>query len=158
MRTYKEAGVDIEAGEDLVRRIKSRVRSTFTRDVLTDIGAFGAFYRADFKGIRKPVLVSSVDGVGTKLKIAFALNRHHTVGQDLVNHCVNDILVCGAKPLFFLDYLATGSSHQSSPLKSLKGLSRRAKRMPARSLEGKPLKCLDFTLRGSMILLAQSLG
>jgi phosphoribosylformylglycinamidine cyclo-ligase len=108
MRTYKEAGVDIEAGEDLVRRIKSRVRSTFTPNVLTDIGAFGAFYRADFKGIRKPVLVSSVDGVGTKLKIAFALNRHHTVGQDLVNHCINDILVCGAKPLYFMDYFATG--------------------------------------------------
>jgi phosphoribosylformylglycinamidine cyclo-ligase len=108
MKTYKEAGVDIQAGEDLVRRIKARVRSTFTPNVLTDIGAFGAFYRADFKGIRKPVLVSSVDGVGTKLKIAFAMNRHHTVGQDLVNHCVNDILVCGAKPLYFLDYFATG--------------------------------------------------
>lgn len=108
MKTYKDAGVDIEAGEDLVRRIKRRVRSTFTPQVLTDIGAFGAFYRADFKGIRKPVLVSSVDGVGTKLKIAFEMNRHHTVGQDLVNHCVNDILVCGAKPLYFLDYFATG--------------------------------------------------
>jgi phosphoribosylformylglycinamidine cyclo-ligase len=108
MKTYKEAGVDIEAGEDLVRRIRARVRSTFTPNVLTDIGAFGAFYRADFNGIRKPVLVSSVDGVGTKLKIAFAMNRHHTVGQDLVNHCVNDILVCGAKPLYFLDYFATG--------------------------------------------------
>lgn len=108
MKTYKEAGVDIEAGEDLVRRIKTRVRSTFTPNVLTDIGAFGAFYRADFKGIRNPVLVSSVDGVGTKLKIAFAMNRHHTVGQDLVNHCVNDILVCGAKPLYFMDYFATG--------------------------------------------------
>ena len=108
MKTYKDAGVDIEAGEDLVRRIKTRVRSTFTPNVLTDIGAFGAFYRADFKGIRNPVLVSSVDGVGTKLKIAFAMNCHHTVGQDLVNHCVNDILVCGAKPLYFLDYFATG--------------------------------------------------
>lgn len=108
MKTYKEAGVDIDAGEDLVRRIKKSVRSTFTPNVLTDIGAFGAFYRADFKGIRKPVLVSSVDGVGTKLKIAFAMNRHSTVGQDLVNHCVNDILVCGAKPLYFLDYFATG--------------------------------------------------
>ncbi len=108
MKTYRDAGVDIEAGEKLVQKIKARVRSTFTPNVLTDIGAFGAFYRADFKGIRKPVLVSSVDGVGTKLKIAFALNRHHTVGQDLVNHCVNDILVCGAKPLYFLDYFATG--------------------------------------------------
>jgi phosphoribosylformylglycinamidine cyclo-ligase len=106
--TYKDAGVDIEAGEDLVRRIKAEVRSTFSRHVLADIGAFGAFYRAEFKGIRRPVLVSSVDGVGTKLKIAFAMNRHDTVGQDLVNHCVNDILVCGAKPLYFLDYFATG--------------------------------------------------
>ena len=108
MKTYKDAGVDIKAGEELVRRIKRRVRSTFTPNVLTDIGAFGAFYRADFKGFRKPVLVTSVDGVGTKLKIAFAMNRHETVGQDLVNHCVNDILVCGAKPLYFLDYFATG--------------------------------------------------
>lgn len=105
--TYKNAGVDVLAGEQLVRHIKRRVRSTFTRNVLADIGSFGAFYRASFPGIRKPVLVTSVDGVGTKLKIAFALNRHDTVGQDLVNHCVNDILVCGAKPLYFLDYFAT---------------------------------------------------
>jgi len=108
MTTYKESGVDIDAGEELIRRIKKPVHSTFNRNVLTDIGMFGAFYRADFKGIKKPVLVSSVDGVGTKLKIAIALNRHNTIGQDLVNHCVNDILVCGAKPLYFLDYYATG--------------------------------------------------
>jgi phosphoribosylformylglycinamidine cyclo-ligase len=108
MATYKESGVDIDAGESLIKRIKNPVRSTFNRNVLTDIGMFGAFYRADFKGIKKPVLVSSVDGVGTKLKIAIAMNRHNTVGQDLVNHCVNDILVCGAKPLYFLDYYATG--------------------------------------------------
>jgi phosphoribosylformylglycinamidine cyclo-ligase len=108
MTTYKDSGVDIDAGEDLIRRIKKPVRSTFHKNVLTDIGMFGAFYRANFKGVKKPVLVSSVDGVGTKLKIAIAMNRHNTVGQDLVNHCVNDILVCGAKPLFFLDYYATG--------------------------------------------------
>ena len=108
MATYKESGVDINAGEELVRRIKKPVRSTFDRNVLADIGMFGAFYRADFKGMKKPVLVSSVDGVGTKLKIAIMMNRHDNIGQDLVNHCVNDILVCGAKPLFFLDYYATG--------------------------------------------------
>lgn len=108
MTTYKDSGVDIDSGEELVRRIKKPVRSTFNKDVLADIGLFGAFYRAKFKGIRRPVLVSSVDGVGTKLKIATAMNKHDTVGQDLVNHCVNDILVCGAKPLFFLDYYATG--------------------------------------------------
>ena len=109
MATYKESGVDIDAGEELIRRIKKPVRSTFNRCVLADIGMFGAFYRADFKGFKNPVLVSSVDGVGTKLKIAHMLNRHNTVGQDLVNHCTNDILVCGAKPLFFLDYYATGN-------------------------------------------------
>ncbi len=108
MTTYKQSGVDITAGEELVHRIRPRVRSTFNRNVLTDIGLFGAFYRATFPGYKRPVLVSSVDGVGTKLKIAFALNRHETVGQDLVNHCVNDILVCGARPLYFLDYFATG--------------------------------------------------
>ncbi|HEY6951891.1 MAG TPA: phosphoribosylformylglycinamidine cyclo-ligase, partial [Bacteroidota bacterium] len=108
MTTYKEAGVDIDAGEELVRRIRKPVRSTFNRNVLADIGLFGAFYRADFKGYKRPVLVSSVDGVGTKLKVAIDANRFDTVGQDLVNHCVNDILVCGATPLFFMDYYATG--------------------------------------------------
>jgi phosphoribosylformylglycinamidine cyclo-ligase len=108
MTTYKDSGVDIDAGEDLVRRIRKPVRSTFDKNVLADIGLFGSFYRADFKGIKKPVLVSSVDGVGTKLKIAIGLKKYDTVGQDLVNHCVNDILVCGAKPLYFMDYYATG--------------------------------------------------
>lgn len=108
MTTYRDAGVDIDAGEELVRRIKKPVRSTHNANVLSNIGMFGAFYRAQFKGIKKPVLVSSVDGVGTKLLVAIMTNRHETVGQDLVNHCVNDILVCGAKPLFFLDYYATG--------------------------------------------------
>jgi phosphoribosylformylglycinamidine cyclo-ligase len=108
MTTYKDSGVDINAGEELVRRIKKPVRTTFNDNVLADIGMFGAFYRANFQGFKKPVLVSSVDGVGTKLKIAIAMDRHDTIGQDLVNHCVNDILVCGAKPLFFLDYYATG--------------------------------------------------
>ncbi|MBI4418534.1 MAG: phosphoribosylformylglycinamidine cyclo-ligase [Ignavibacteriales bacterium] len=111
--SYKEAGVDIDAGEELVRRIKTGVRSTFSRHVLADIGMFGGLFRASFGNIHRPVLVSSVDGVGTKLKVAFAMNRHHTVGQDLVNHCVNDILACGAKPLFFMDYFATGKLNPS---------------------------------------------
>ena len=109
MTTYKDSGVDIDAGEELVGRIKKPVRSTFNRNVLTDIGLFGSFYRADFKGYKLPVLVSSVDGVGTKLKVAVEMNRYDTVGQDLVNHCVNDILVCGATPLYFMDYYATGA-------------------------------------------------
>lgn len=108
MLTYKQAGVDIDAGEETVDRIKPLVRSTFTPRVLTDIGMFGAFFDAKFPEYEHPVLVSSVDGVGTKLKVAFMTNRHSTVGQDLVNHCINDILVCGAKPLYFMDYFATG--------------------------------------------------
>ncbi|MGA2298313.1 MAG: phosphoribosylformylglycinamidine cyclo-ligase [FCB group bacterium] len=106
--TYKKAGVDIEAGDETVRRIKPLVRSTFNSNVLTDIGLFGGFYDAQFSDYVHPILVASTDGVGTKLKIAFLTNVHNTVGQCLVNHCVNDILCCGAKPLFFLDYFATG--------------------------------------------------
>jgi phosphoribosylformylglycinamidine cyclo-ligase len=108
MTTYRDAGVDIDAGEETVRRIKPIVRRTFTPGVLQGIGAFGAFFEPDFTGYEKPVLVSSVDGVGTKLKVAFLAGKHDTVGQDLVNHCVNDIAVCGATPLYFLDYFATG--------------------------------------------------
>lgn len=107
--TYKTAGVDIEAGEETVNRIKPMVRSTFNSRVLADIGGFGGLYDVSFlKEYKQPVLVSSVDGVGTKLKVAFMAERYDTVGQDLVNHCVNDIAVCGAVPLFFMDYFATG--------------------------------------------------
>jgi phosphoribosylformylglycinamidine cyclo-ligase len=106
--TYKTSGVDIEAGDETVKRIKPLVRSTFNDKVLSDIGLFGGFYDAKFSEYEHPVLVASTDGVGTKLKIAFAMDKHNTVGQCLVNHCVNDILACGAKPLFFLDYFATG--------------------------------------------------
>ncbi len=106
--TYKSAGVDIEAGEETVDRIKPLVKSTFNENVLSEIGHFGGLYSAKFEGYSEPVLVASTDGVGTKLKIAFAANKHNTIGQCLVNHCVDDILACGAKPLFFLDYFATG--------------------------------------------------
>ncbi len=104
---YKTSGVDIDAGNETVRRIKSLARGTFTPGVLSSIGSFGGLFRLG-DGYKDPVLVSSADGVGTKLKVAFMTGRHGTVGQDLVNHCVNDILVQGAEPLFFLDYLATG--------------------------------------------------
>ena len=105
---YKAAGVDIDAGNETVRRIRTLARSTFTPGVLSDIGSFGGLFRLDPGKYRDPVLVSSADGVGTKLKVAFLAKRHDSVGVDLVNHCVNDILVQGAEPLFFLDYLATG--------------------------------------------------
>jgi phosphoribosylformylglycinamidine cyclo-ligase len=106
--TYRDAGVDIDAGEKAVQMMKAHVRATFTPAVLADLGTFGAMYAPDLAGVVVPVLVSSADGVGTKLKVAFLADRHTTVGQDLVNHCVNDILVQGARALFFMDYFATG--------------------------------------------------
>ncbi len=106
--SYKDSGVDIEAGEKTVDKIKEIVKSTFNKNVLSGIGHFGAFYEMDFKKYDNPVLVSSVDGVGTKLKVAFMMNKHNTVGQDLVNHCVNDIAVGGAIPQYFMDYMAFG--------------------------------------------------
>src|SRR5688572_5862928 len=105
---YKASGVDIDAGHEAVRRIRGLARSTFTKGVLSDIGSFGGLFRLDLSRVTDPVLVSSADGVGTKLKVAFMTGRHDTIGADLVNHCINDILVQGAEPLFFLDYLATG--------------------------------------------------
>jgi len=105
--TYKKAGVNIEEGEKAVRDIREKVRSTHNHNVLTDLGGFGGMYLLEKNKYEQPVLVSSTDGVGTKLKIAFLMDKHDTVGEDLVNHCVNDIAVGGAKPLFFLDYFAT---------------------------------------------------
>lgn len=104
--TYRDAGVDIDAGMETVRRMKDAVRSTYTDSVLTDVGSFGGMFKM-VAGYEDPVLVSSIDGVGTKVKIANAMNKHNTIGKDLVNHCIDDILVQGARPLFFLDYFAT---------------------------------------------------
>jgi phosphoribosylformylglycinamidine cyclo-ligase len=105
---YKASGVDIDAGNETVRRIRGLARSTFTPNVLSDIGSFGGLFRFNAGSLQDPVLVSSADGVGTKLRVAFLAGKHDTVGEDLVNHCVNDILVQGAEPLFFLDYFGTG--------------------------------------------------
>jgi len=120
---YKSAGVDLQAGDETVNRIKSYAKSTFNKNVLTGIGLFGAFYEPDFSGYKNPVLVSSVDGVGTKLKVAFMMDKHDTVGQCLVNHCVNDIAVGGAKPLFFLDYMAFGKLNPDVAEQIIKGFS-----------------------------------
>jgi phosphoribosylformylglycinamidine cyclo-ligase len=104
-KAYARAGVDIDLGNRLKRKIQGLVRQTHGPEVLGKVGGFGGLFAPNFAGIREPVLVSSVDGVGTKLKVAFALDRHDTVGADLVNHCINDIAVLGARPLFFLDYI-----------------------------------------------------
>jgi phosphoribosylformylglycinamidine cyclo-ligase len=124
--TYSQAGVSIEEGEKTVDSIKGAARRTFSKNVLTGIGSFGAAYR--LTGYKKPVLISSADGVGTKLKVAFAANRHDTVGECLVNHCVNDIMVQGAEPLFFLDYFAMGELDSRVAASVISGIARGCER------------------------------
>ena len=112
-KAYASAGVDVDLGNQLKRNIQQLVRQTHGAEVLGKIGGFGGLFRAQFRDMREPVLVASIDGVGTKLKIAFAMNKHDTVGADLVNHCVNDIAVVGARPLFFLDYIGCENSSRA---------------------------------------------
>ena len=108
--SYKAAGVDVVAGYEAVKLMKPHVESTFTKGVIGTLGGFGGLFAPDFKGMQEPVLVSGTDGVGTKLKLAFLMNKHDTIGIDCVAMCVNDIACCGAKPLFFLDYIAVGKN------------------------------------------------
>jgi phosphoribosylformylglycinamidine cyclo-ligase len=122
--TYRDAGVDIDAANEAVARIKTHVRSTFTPGVLSDVGSFGGMFSLAAGGTySEPILVASIDGVGTKLKVAIQVGKHDTIGRDLVSHCVNDILVQGAKPLFFLDYFATGKLSPSVVEDIVKGLA-----------------------------------
>ena len=123
-KTYASAGVDVDLGNKLKRRIQSLVRQTHGPQVLGKIGGFGGLFRADFRSLRDPVLVASIDSVGTKVKIAFAMNRHDTVGADLVNHCVNDIAVLGARPLFFLDYIGAERLEPNVFKQLLRGFAR----------------------------------
>jgi phosphoribosylformylglycinamidine cyclo-ligase len=123
---YRDAGVNIDEADRAVSSIKKFARQTFTKGVLTEIGSFGAMYQ--LAGYRKPVLVSSADGVGTKLKVAFLTGRHGTVGEDLVNHCVNDIAVQGAMPLFFLDYFAVGKLDAEVAAQVVSGIARGCKK------------------------------
>ena len=127
MTTYKEAGVDIEAADKAIENIKSHVKKTFNKNVLSNLGSFGACFKFPKDNYESPVLVSSADGVGTKLKIAFLSKNHKTIGQCLINHCVNDILVMGAKPMFFLDYYATGKLENSVFEDVIFGLSKACK-------------------------------
>jgi phosphoribosylformylglycinamidine cyclo-ligase len=123
-KAYARAGVDVDLGNKLKRGIQSLVRQTHRPQVLSKIGGFGGLFRANFPGMRQPVLVASIDGVGTKLKIAFALNKHDTIGADLVHHCVNDIAVLGARPLFFLDYIGCEKLEPRVFQQLLRGFSR----------------------------------
>ena len=121
--TYADSGVNIDRADRAKQRIKYLAHRTFTRGVVSEIGGFGGMFAIDRKKFREPILVSSVDGVGTKLKVAFMMNLHHTVGGDLVNHCVNDIAVQGAEPLFFMDYLATGVLEPEVAEKVVEGIA-----------------------------------
>lgn len=121
--TYKDAGVDTKEGEKAVNLMKNHVQKTFNKNVLTGLGGFGSLYKLDLKNISEPVLVSGTDGVGTKLKIAFMMDKHDTIGQDCVAMCVNDILCQGAKPLFFLDYIATGKVKAEKVADIVKGIA-----------------------------------
>jgi len=140
---YHDAGVDIDAASQAKRRIKQLARSTFSSRVLREVGAFGGFF--SLQGLpRDAVLVSSVDGVGTKLKLAFALNRHGTVGADLVNHCVNDIAVHGAAALFFLDYLATGKLRPEVVTEVVRGLAGACRRVGCALVGGETAEMPGF--------------
>src|ERR1700758_5585035 len=127
-KAYAAAGVDIDLGNKVKATLPQLLASTHRREVLGKVGGFGGLFALDVKKYRQPVLVSSADGVGTKLKIAFAMGRHDTVGEDLVNHCVNDIAVQGAVPLFFLDYFATAQLDAAVATAVVAGISRGCKR------------------------------
>jgi phosphoribosylformylglycinamidine cyclo-ligase len=146
--TYKDAGVDIDASNAAKKRIRQLARDTFTPGVLSDIGSFGGMFACNFAGIKEPVLVSSTDGVGTKLKIAVMMKRHNSVGADLVNHCINDILVQGARPLFFMDYVATGKLDPDVIVSVVEGVARACKESGCALLGGETAEMPGFYADG----------
>ena len=145
---YKASGVDIDAGHAVVEQVKRLAESTFTEGVLSEIGTFGGLFRPELTGMDEPVLVASADGVGTKLKVAFLANEHRTVGLDLVNHCVNDILVQGARPIFFLDYLATGRLSPDAAAAVIEGIARGCKENYCALLGGETAEMPGFYADG----------
>ena len=146
--TYADAGVDISSGDRAKERIKFLAQKTFNRNVLGGIGGFGALFRLDLQKFKNPILVSSADGVGTKLKIAFELGMHQSVGHDLVNHCVNDIAVQGATPLFFLDYLASGKSDPEVTEEVVTGLAEACKANACALIGGETAQMPGFYAEG----------
>lgn len=145
--TYREAGVDIDAANEAKKRIRNLARQTFNSQVLTEIGSFGAMFRPELS-LQDPVLVASTDGVGTKLKIAFETGVHNTVGYDLVAHCVDDILVQGARPLFFMDYIATGELDPSVVEQLVEGLARACSEANCPLIGGETAEMPGFYAKG----------
>ncbi|SMO61203.1 phosphoribosylformylglycinamidine cyclo-ligase [Gracilimonas mengyeensis] len=156
--TYKDSGVDIKAGEEMVESIKGVVQDTHGPEVLTNIGGFGGFFKPDLGSFENPVFVSSVDGVGTKLIVAFKAGKYDTVGQDLVNHCVNDIAVCGAKPLFFLDYFSTGKLEQHVGVDVVKGFAKACKENGVALIGGETAEMPDIYDEGEFDLAGTIVG
>jgi phosphoribosylformylglycinamidine cyclo-ligase len=156
--SYKSSGVDVKAGEALVDSIKGMVKSTHTPGVLANIGGFGGFFKPDFAAYSNPVLVSSTDGVGTKLKVAFKTGIYNTIGQDLVNHCVNDIAVCGAEPLFFLDYFATGKLDQDVAKKVIEGITIACKENSCALIGGETAEMPDIYANGEFDMAGTIVG
>ncbi|HZS44798.1 MAG TPA: phosphoribosylformylglycinamidine cyclo-ligase [Blastocatellia bacterium] len=146
--SYSDAGVDIDAANDAKARIRKLARETFTKNVMTDIGSFGGMFRADFGPMSEPILVASADGVGTKLRVAFMTGIHNTIGEDLVNHCINDILVQGARPLFFLDYIAAGKIEPIVIAQVVEGLARACKASGCALLGGETAEMPGFYAEG----------
>jgi len=158
MTTYGDAGVDIDAGDEFVNRITPLVRSTFRPEVLTDLGGFGGLFRLQAHHLTDPVLVSGTDGVGTKLKIAFLMNRHDTVGIDLVAMCVNDIVVSGAEPLFFLDYFATGKLAVSTAESVVRGIAEGCRQAGCALIGGETAEMPSFYADGEYDLAGFAVG
>ena len=156
--SYADAGVDITSGDRSKQRIKMLARKTFNKQVLSEIGGFGGLFALDLEKFPNPVLVSSADGVGTKLKVAFDLGIHHTVGQDLVNHCVNDIAVQGATPLFFLDYLATGKLEDMLIERVVQGISEACKANGCALIGGETAQMPGFYADGEYDLAGTIIG
>jgi phosphoribosylformylglycinamidine cyclo-ligase len=158
MTTYRDAGVDIDAGDEFVDRISPLVRSTFRPEVLTDLGGFGGLFQLQAHRYAEPVLVSGTDGVGTKLKIAFLTDRHDTVGIDLVAMCVNDIVVSGAEPLFFLDYFATGKLDVPKAESVLKGIAEGCRQAGCALIGGETAEMPSFYAEGEYDLAGFAVG
>lgn len=156
--TYKESGVDVDAGEDLVNSIKDVVKETHNVSVLSNIGGFGALFKPDFTSMESPVLVSSVDGVGTKLIVAFKTGIYNTVGQDLVNHCVNDIAVCGATPLFFMDYFSTGKLEKEIGFQVISGFAKACRENSVALIGGETAEMPDIYKKGEFDLAGTIVG